>query len=661
MNYLSVKNLTKIGREAPLFENITFGLDDTDKVALIGQNGTGKSTLLNCIAGIVTPDSGSVVMNKSEVEHGSLFSFLPQIPAYTPSNTIREHIFSSESPKLDIIRKYEQVCHAIAGASKQAANDRSADNKKSLLQNETRLNALTQIMNEKDLWTYESEVASILNTLGITDLDQKMQELSGGMKKKVALAQVLVEDSKLLLLDEPTNHLDISTISWLQDYLVNTKRAVFMVTHDRYFLDAVCNHIYELENKSISLYDGNYSAYLEKKEIENQIAQNTDRRIESVLRVEREWLLRAPCARAGKSRSRIRKIHGMMAHEKFKKQKKFEFEVAGRRLGGKVLELQNISKFYPKGNRVNTDAKDIPVIKDFSFTFNKGDKIGVYGDNGSGKSTLLNIISNKIKPDSGELVFGTNTQIAYYEQNPTFKDLHLSVLEYIKEIAENITLHDGTIISAARMLERFNFEGKIQHSPLLSLSGGERKRVYLVRLLMSNPNFLILDEPTNDFDIFTMGVLEDFLTNYKGCLLIVSHDRFFMDKIAETLFILENDGSISGYVGKCSEYLEYKNNQDRKKTQATKEKRNEKNTQTTPHTTNSTPRRRTFKEEKEFEHLEEAIFSAEDRKEELEKHMGGGETNPSKLATYSKEYAQLISDLELQYSRWEELGTLTTY
>jgi len=649
MNYLSVKNLTKIGRETPLFENITFGLDDGDKVALIGQNGTGKSTLLNCIAGTLAPDNGTVVMNKSEVENGQLFSFLPQTPEYDPTHTIKEHIFSSNSPKLNIIKEYEEVCTLL---SEETSN-------KSQAQNEARLTSLSEIMNEKDLWNYESEVASILSTLGITDLHRKMEELSGGMKKKVALAQVLVEDSKLLLLDEPTNHLDITTISWLQEYLANTKRSVLMVTHDRYFLDAVCNHIYELENKSLNLYVGNYSTYLEKKEVENEIAQNTDRRIESVLRGEREWLLRGPCARAGKSRSRIDKIHGMMDREKFKETEKFEFEVSNRRLGGKVLELKNISKSYKKGNGV----AEAPVLKDFSYIFTKGEKIGVFGDNGTGKSTLLNMICGKLKPDSGEIVLGKNTKIAYYEQNPTFKDLDMSVLEYIQETAENITLKDGKTISAPRMLERFGFKGKIQYSPLLSLSGGERKRVYLIRLLMSNPNFLVLDEPTNDFDIFTMSILESFLTGYQGCLLIVSHDRFFMDKVADTLFILENDGSVSGYVGKCSEYLEYRSDLLKQKALEAKEKQVSKNTISTTKESSTTDeknesRRRTYKEEREFENLEETIFKSEDRKEELEKLMSGREIDTTKLGELSKEYEKLTSELEKYYARWEELGNL---
>ncbi|OJF77392.1 MAG: ABC transporter [Treponema sp. CETP13] len=656
MNYLSVKNLTKMGREAPLFENITFGLDDGDKVALIGQNGTGKSTLLNCIAGTLAPDNGNVVLNKSEVENGKLFSFLPQTPEYVPTNTIKEHIFSSDSPKLDIIRDYEEACTLVADTSKT--------NNKLQAQNEARLNALSEIMTEKDLWNYESEVAAILHTLGIFDLNRKMKELSGGMKKKVALAQVLVEDSKLLLLDEPTNHLDITTINWLQEYLANTKRSVLMVTHDRYFLDAVCNHIYELENKKINLYVGNYSTYLEKKEIENEIAQNTDRRIESVLRTEREWLLRGPCARAGKSRSRIDKIHGMMEHEKFKDTEKFEFEVNGRRLGGKVLEIKNIAKSYIKGNG-DTKAH---VLKDFTYTFTKGEKIGIFGDNGTGKSTLLNIICGKLDADNGEIIMGKNTKIAYYEQNPTFKDLNLSVLEYIQETAENITMSDGKTIGAPRMLERFGFVGKILYSPLVSLSGGERKRVYLIKLLMSNPNFLVLDEPTNDFDIFTMNILESFLTGYKGCLLIVSHDRFFMDKVAETLFILEDDGTVSKYVGKCSEYLEFRKEQKKEALLAQKEKQAIQKEQEIKHqiseneieATKNTieQRRRTFKEEREFEKLEETIFEAEDRKEELEKLMSGREIDPNKLRELSKEYGKLTSELETQYARWEELGNL---
>ncbi len=632
MNLLSVNNLSKIGREKPLFTGVTFGLDEGNKAALIGNNGTGKSTLLNTIAGILVPDEGTVVLNK---EAG--VSFLPQTPIFNKEDTIRQHVFKSETQKLKIIREYEEACDKL-----QKENSPSTQNQ---------FNILTEKMDKNDLWNYESQIKSILTVLGLNDMERKMGELSGGMIKKVALAQALVEDTKLLLLDEPTNHLDISTICWLQKYLSETTRTVLMVTHDRYFLDAVCNNIYELARNRIKLYTGNYSTYLEKKQTEAQIEANTERRIESVLRFERDWLLRGPCARGTKAKARIQRDEALINREKFSEDKGFTFEVQGRRLGGKILELHKITKNFPKGFANFIKEKNTtPIIKDFNYNFNKGEKIGIFGENGSGKSTLLNIITGKIQADSGEVVKGENTVIAYYEQNPHFEDTTLTVLEYIKEAADVMKLNDGTVLTANLFLEQFGFEGKIQYSPVSTLSGGERKRLYLVRLLISNPNFLILDEPTNDFDIFTMNILEQFLLSFQGCLLVVSHDRYFMDKICDTLFIMEKDGSISGFVGKCSEYIELKENQE---FQENKSKVAEKEERIVQHQKKN---KMTFKEKKEFEQLESRIFELEDKKPKLEELMSSSNFEESSKA--ANEYSLLTQELEKSYARWEELSEL---
>ena len=371
MNLLSINNLTKIGREKPLFTGVTFGIQEGEKAALIGRNGSGKSTLLNTIAGVLQPDEGSVVINK---EAG--LSFLPQNPAYNSEDTIRAHIFKNNSPKLQIIREYEEICEEL-GKNQNAGGIQK------------RYEEIMLKMEKMDLWNYEQQISSILTTLGIWDMSRKMGTLSGGMIKKVALAQVLVEDTKLLLLDEPTNHLDITTITWLQNYLHDTKRSVLMVTHDRYFLDAVCNNIYELARNKLKLYVGNYSQYLEKKEIEAEIEANTERRIESVLRFEREWLLRGPCARGTKIKARIQRDQQLINREKFQADKGFTFDVKGKRLGGKVLELHNISKNFPKGYVKDGETKSYPtVIKDFSYKFTKGQKIGIFGDNGSAHPVL---------------------------------------------------------------------------------------------------------------------------------------------------------------------------------------------------------------------------------------------------------------------------------
>ncbi|MBR6295926.1 MAG: ABC-F family ATP-binding cassette domain-containing protein, partial [Treponema sp.] len=554
--------------------------------------------------------------------------------------TIRSHIFRSQSPKLQTIRAYLDVCGKMEGGITPA------------LQKE--FDSLSLLMENGNLWNYEAQVRSILSTLGIHDLERKMSELSGGMIKKVALAQVLVEDSPLLLLDEPTNHLDISTIYWLQNHLAQTSRAVLMVTHDRYFLDAVCTNIYELARNRLKLYTGNYATYLEKKESEAVVEANTERRIESVLRVERDWLMRGPCARGTKAKARIQHDMALINREKFQADKGFSFEVAGRRLGGKVLELHKICKDFPKGFADQTSA---PVLKDFSYKFTKGQKIGIFGDNGSGKSTLLNIITGELKPDSGSVEYGENTVFAYYRQNIDFKDTSLSVLEYAKEAAEIVRMNSGVTLSTSQFLEQFGFEGKILHSPVSTLSGGERKKLFLVRLLLTNPNFLILDEPTNDFDIFTMNILENFLSSFTGCLLIVSHDRYFMDKTADSLFILEDDGSVSGYVGKCSEYLQYRDMKKAEEESAAKKEREKKNQETEKAAArNERPKKLSFKEQKELESLETEIAELEEKQKELEDDMSSADY--AKFSAAGAEYKKISARLEVAYARWEELSSL---
>ena len=694
MNILSINNLAKIGREKPLFTEVSFGIQEGEKAALIGRNGTGKSTLLATIAGVLQPDEGTVVINK---EAG--VSYLPQTPSFNPDDTIREHIFKNDSPKLAVIREYEEICEEMGTKEASAGL-------------QTRYEAIMHKMDSGDLWNYEAQISSILSTLGITDMTRRMGTLSGGMCKKVALAQVLVEDTKLLLLDEPTNHLDITTIFWLQNYLHDTKRSVLMVTHDRWFLDAVCTNIYELARNKLKLYVGNYSQYLEKKETEAEIEANTERRIESVLRFEREWLLRGPCARGTKIKARIQRDEQLINREKFQADKGFTFEVKGKRLGGKVLELHGISKNYPKGyvgerlplasepvvSTGSTTASSatpsngghprnapeyVPVIKNFSYIFTKGQKIGIFGDNGSGKSTFLNIITGNLAPDSGTVVVGENTKFGYYTQNPVFKDTNLTVLEYIKETAEHMTLNDGKKeVSASKFLEEFGFEGKIQHSPVSSLSGGERKRLYLVRLLLENPNFLILDEPTNDFDIFTMNILEQFLEGYQGCLLLVSHDRYFMDKTVDSLFIMEEDGNISGFVGKCSEYIDYREEQKKnavvksgstvvepavpepgRRVETTTTKNETPSSavvsiQPSAYSTNvSAPTQKkklSFKEQKEFEQLNEEIPALEAEQKALEAKMASSDFEEVRAA--GDRYKEIEALLEEKYPRWEELA-----
>ena len=657
MNVLSVHDVARLGREKPLFTGVTFGLNEGEKAALIGKNGGGKSTLLSIIAGNLECDLGEVVIN------GQSVSYLAQTPTFNDEDTILDHCFKNadktNGSKLSTIKKYEQVCAKMAECETEVPKS---------LQDE--FEKISVEMDSRNLWEYENSVKTILTDLGITDFSKKMKELSGGMAKKVALAQVLVEDTKLLLLDEPTNHLDISTITYLQEYLKATDRAVLMVTHDRYFLDAVCTNIYELDRQRVKLYQGNYSTYLEKKQIEMEIEENTDRRMGAFLRVEKDWLMRGPCARGTKAKARIQNIERLTSdHESFKQQKKiddktFSFETKNSRLGGKILELEKISKTYDSDERHS-------IIRDFSFTFNKGDKIGIYGNNGSGKSTLLNIITGKLEATTGTVTQGLNTQIAYYEQNPAIAlgeglESKLTVLDYIKESAENITLKNGKSYSASQLAEQFGFEGRILYSPVSAMSGGERKRIYLVRLLMSNPNFLIMDEPTNDFDIFTMSILETFLQDFSGCLLIVSHDRYFMDKVCDTTLVMNGDATISLFPGKCSDYIEILKTKvgeslppgahDVALTPPSPRG-------TTPKTPNNSagqkPRKLSYKEQKEFEALESEIFELEARKEELEALMSGTNGDFSQLESATKEYNELTVTLDSKYNRWEELASIS--
>ena len=667
---LSIKDLGKIGRDEPLFSGVTFGLNSGEKAALIGRNGCGKSTLLACIAGTLTSEEGSIVTAK---ECG--ISFLPQNPAFNPQDTIRNHIFKSESSKLKVIQQYEEVCQKLASTDSQEA--------KTSAQLQDQLNQLFEEMTQRDLWNYESQIKQILTTLGITDLTPTMGSLSGGMAKKVALAQVLIDDTGLLLLDEPTNQLDVQSIAWLEEYLRTTERAVLMVTHDRYFLDNVCSSIYELARKRIKLYTGNYSQYLEKKATEAEIEANTEKRIESVLRTEREWLLRGPQARGTKARARVDAIHRMINREKFAADKGFTFEVAGRRLGGTILELENVSKNWPKPNGSSQN-----ILKDFSYIFRKGERLGIFGGNGTGKSTLLNLLTGSLEPDSGTIKTGVNTVFGYYQQNPQLEmakeGCHVpTVLEYIQEAAEVITLNNGKTLSATRLLEQFGFEGRIQYSAVTNLSGGEMKRLYLVRLLMGNPNFLVLDEPTNDFDIFTLSILESFLEGYSGCLVVVSHDRCFMDKTVDTLLILDGSGMVSGFVGTCSEYLDFLKQEEKKqssvenssKAKSTSEAQapgdakssteaqssKEEASGAKPSASTATVRRRTYKEQQEYQALEEQIMELEERKDELEALLSGGETDFSKLGELTEEYNALTAKLEAAYLRWEELAELKDY
>jgi len=494
MNLVSLSNVCSIKADRILFKDVSFGIQEGEKIALVGVNGTGKSTLLKIIAGMDQPEKGIVALNKNIST-----AYLEQIPMFDAQDSVYDHIFQGKR--------------------------------------------LSENANDYD--PHNHEIKAILDKLGIFQLDQKMSELSGGMMKKVALAQTLVKETDILLLDEPTNHLDMETVVWLENYLVNTKKAIVMVTHDRYFLDSICNSIYEIEGSSIYHYKGNYDFYLRKKsEMEHSRIVGEDR-IKTILRRELEWLARGPRARATKSKDRIESIRVMENREKPEAESKMEFSVTGQRLGKKILEIEDISFGY--GDR--------KIIAGFSYSFKKESRIGVVGPNGAGKTTLLELVSGWLKPETGSYDAGINTVFGNFRQSVEELPLEMRLIDFVKSKGELITTSDGSKLTASMMLERFLFESSIHYTPIEKLSGGEKRRLYLVSVLMGNPNFLIFDEPTNDLDIKTLSVLEDFLTTFKGCFVIACHDRYFLDRTVDTLFEVSGDGTVKIFTCSASEWV----------------------------------------------------------------------------------------------------------
>jgi len=585
MNLISLSNITSIKGERVLFEDLTMGVAEGEKVGLVGVNGCGKSTLLKIIAGSEEAEKGTISRNRS-----MSVSFLEQIPVYRDEDTVEFHIF-----------KYQKLEEHSVNIDEHAE--------------------------------YRNRIKAVLDQLGIDDLNKKMGELSGGMLKKVALAQALVKDFDLLLLDEPTNHLDIDTIIWLEEFLKETKKAVVMVTHDRYFLDSVCNSIYEIDGSKMFQYKGNYDFYLKKKaEHTNSLLANEDR-IKSILRRELEWLARGPRARATKSKDRIESIKNMVAREKPEEEKGLDFSIAGRRTGKKILEMSKISFSWDNE----------PLIKDFTYTFKKDTKLGIVGNNGSGKTTLLDIISGKLKADSGGYDIGINTAFGYFDQTARELPGNLRLIDFIKSKGEIVTLADGSTISASQMLERFLFDTALHYTPIEKLSGGEKRRLYLVSILMSNPNFLVFDEPTNDLDIKTLSVLEDFINSFAGPVVVVSHDRYFLDRTIDTLLILESAGNTENFVGKASEWIEIrKNRRSEKKDKRTEPKKDE---QLKPrHGTEQT--KLTYSQRLRLAELEKLIPEMESQLARTEDDLTNCGNDLGKLNTLSSQYKELQAKID---------------
>jgi ATP-binding cassette subfamily F protein uup len=620
ISYLQIEKLSKAFGENILFENISFSLHKDQKMALIAKNGTGKSTLLNIISGKDIADSGKVSFHKDVS-----VSYLEQNPEYKENAIIIDHIFQTTDNISKIIRNYEEAI---------------------LSEDANKIQQAIEQMDLAEAWDYEQKIKEILHKLKIEDFSQKMKTLSGGERRRVALASALINKADLLILDEPTNHLDLQMIDWLEKYLKDEKLSLLMVTHDRYFLDNVCDVIIELDRQSAYKYKGSYQYYVEKRAERMQLMQAEINKATNLYKKELDWMRRMPQARATKAKSRIDSFYKI--EEKAKQninEQSQKLEINTARLGKKVLDVLNISKSFD--NKL--------VINNFTYKFGRKDKIGIVGPNGSGKSTFLNIITEKLKPDTGEVDKGQTVVFGYYTQTGFKLDEDKRMIEIIKDISEVIPVGKNRSLSAMQFLEYFQFDKEKHYSYISKLSGGERKRLYLMTVLMKNPNFLILDEPTNDFDIQTLNVLEDYLKNFDGNVLIVSHDRFFMDKVVDQLFVFEKNGHIYTFPGNYADYRDFKLLKEKaEKKEERKLKELEKPKEKAP----KQKKKFGFKEQREFDLLEKELAELESKKSEIETLMNSGTQSAEELTERSKEYAQVSELIEKKEMRWLELSEL---
>ncbi len=636
MTIFTLRSIKKDFGIKELLTDASFSLDEGDKVGLIGTNGSGKSTLLKMIAGMESIDSGDRWVNP-----GSKIVYLPQQPDLDENHTVLEQVFADSGEQMALVREYEEI-------SAQLSHGKGDTDK--LM---ARLSAVSERIDEVDAWDLETKAKLILTKLGIEDFDAKIADLSGGYRKRIALATALLSEPDVLLMDEPTNHLDALSVEWLQNYLNGYRGALLLITHDRYFLDRVTNRILEIDRGDLYNYAGNYAYYLEKKALAEESAASTQRKFSGVLRRELEWLKKGPKARSTKQKARIDRIKDMRAEEFKTANGKVEIATAGRRIGKKVIELLNICKAY--GDRT--------LIKDFTYNFTPEDRIGIIGCNGAGKSTLMDIITGRIQPDSGTVEIGTTIHIGYFDQHS--EDLTPNedqrVIEYLKSVAELVQTADGEIITASQMLEKFLFPPNQQYAPINKLSGGEKRRLFLLKVLMSAPNVLILDEPTNDLDVQTLAVLEDYLEDFNGCVIVVSHDRYFLDRTIDMVFALEPGGNLRLYPGNYSVYLDYKKAEEAKEIKGQKEKEKltrtaESNNSKSKSSTQSSTKV-SFNEKREYEQLESQIPKMEAEKQEIEKRLSNNA--PSGFAEVKKlsdRLAQLTQQIDHATERWLELA-----
>ncbi len=626
MNVVSLENVSKNFGFKPLFENVTLGLEDRDKVGIIGANGSGKTTLLRIIAGIEQPDTGRVVRGK-----GTSLAYLSQNPPYDENLTVLETIFASSSGIMQTIRDYEAVCHDLAaGNHDEALLQRMSD-----LQHELEMNGG---------WEIEANARAVLTRLDITDTAAKMGTLSGGQRKRVALAHELIFKPDILILDEPTNHLDADTIEWLEKYLSRYTGMLLLVTHDRYFLDRVTDRILEVDRGAVQNFSGNYGYYVEKKAEQEEQREVEGHKREQLIKKELAWLRRGAKARTRKSKHRIAAAHSLMAVPKEAAKQDVDIAIGSKRLGSKVIEINGVSKSYG----ANT------LINDFSYLLKRDDRIGIIGANGSGKTTLLDMITERIKPDAGEIEIGTTVHIGYYDQESRTLNDEQRVIDYIRDVAEFVTTVDGTQITAGKMLEKFLFSPAQQYAVIGNLSGGERRRLYLLRILMGSPNVLLLDEPTNDLDIPTLIALEEYLDDFAGALIVVSHDRYFLDRTIENVFRFEPGGNVREFAGDYSAYLEANEREiaDQKVADAPKAKPA---IEATPEQ-KPQPKKLSFKETRELAELEERIAAGEARLPMIEKELTQAASDAGKVNELFTEQQKVQSKLEADMARWAELA-----
>lgn len=629
-NYITVENLSKSYGEKPLFENIGFGINKGQKTALVAANGSGKSTLLKILAGKEPYDDGKLSFRKN-----ISVAYLEQQPLQGVQASIMDVIFESDSPLMKTVKRYEQAVRAVQ-------RDPSPKVQQELT------NAISE-MDSISAWNYESEVKEILGKLQIDDLEQSVATLSGGERKKVALCMVLLSNSEVLLLDEPTNHLDIQMIEWLENYLSKANQSLLVVSHDRYFIDAISTDIYELDNCTINKYHGNFAYYLEKKAERQQQQAAWQAKARNLYKKELEWIRRMPQARGTKSRSRIEAFEQLeqQLQQKVEQESK-TFSVKSRRIGSKILEINNITKTYD----------DRVIIDDFSHTYKRGDKIGIVGSNGCGKTTFLEVITGKAKADRGKVTIGQTITIGYFTQNTPTEKPDTRVIDIIRRSTDSITLADGTHLSASQYLTYFGIPPQKQFTEYSLLSGGERRLLFLLKILITNPNFLILDEPTNDLDIYTQMKLENFLEDYDGCLLVVSHDRHFLDRICSQLFVFEQNGKIKEYPFSYTRYLEDKKSKQKVESQAKRSTEKTFAENKKPQREHS-KRKLSYKEQRELEEIENCLPDLEQQKAALEQQMNSGELTTEQLTEKSLLYQQILEQIDQKELRWLELNEPT--